>query len=179
MTRPATGNPAGRPSKTPETRSELRGRGRAQVIRVAPAADLHGQLIKIVAAGDLPAALTAAARDALWLRPADAPALVLAQLIARELVGAPHEPQDAAPPMAKHDPVGTLPAFPEADGGAALRSGSEPDRRPPLRELAPLLVGLLSDLGMHPQARARLGITLVEEPEIREPGPRRLPVASR
>jgi hypothetical protein len=86
-------------------------------------------------------------------------------------------PQHAGP--VESDEVGTIPAFDLPGGGGKRRDPPDPPSSPPLRTLAPILFQLLTGLGMLPEARARLGITLVEEPEPIVPRPARLPRAAR
>lgn len=156
-----TGRPRGRPAKVAEARSPLRGRGTVRVIPAAPAASAHELLMGKLEPDAF--GIRDAAQDAPWLRVAFVPALRLAQLVGAELLGMPGA-------HGQTDEVGTLPAFPEEKPEPAA-----------LRTLAPLMVGLLSDLGMTPQALARMGVQLTEEnPEpAAPPAPRRLPRSSR
>lgn len=154
----ATGRPTGRPPKDAEARSPLRGRGKVRTIAAAPAATAHQQLTDSLEPDTF--GIAAAASDAPWLRLADKPAIRLAQLIGIELAGQVRAGQP--------DEVGTAPMFPPVENRT-------------IRELGPMLVGLLSDLGMTPQARARLNIQLAEEPEEAPTAmvPTRIPKAMR
>src|SRR5262245_25199135 len=116
----ATARTGGRRGGKPcaaETRSPLRGRGTTQPVHVRPAEEVRGQLLDQLRRRDLAGALEVAAADATWLRPADSPALVLAQLLAAEL--------DGERPQAEYEKP---------------RLGRPPGD--PLGRLAPLLIGL-------------------------------------
>lgn len=165
--------------KAPGARTPLRGQGRTVEVPAAPVDQAHGQLVRELRRTGCPPLLLTAALDATWLRPADGPALALAGMILEQLTGR----QAIAAPKVEPDTdsVGTVPAFPGLGGGAGTPPGEvTTEGAPPLRALAPLLVGILTGLGMTPESRARLGILLVEGTDAPEvPTPARLPRSAR